>query len=192
MIKKLEDLRRQIDKSLSLFRFREAQRLAQKGLNIAKKEKLPFFEYYFKAQVLIIEQEYKKAIFYLNLALKERPQDSFSLNDKGICLAESGKLREALTYFDKAIKSFPGYGGFYQNKGWALTLKKDYKKALGYFYKALEFEPEACESLFSIGFCFENLSEPKKAKIYYLRALKSVKGRSRLAQIKITQALKRL
>ncbi|HEC70065.1 MAG TPA: tetratricopeptide repeat protein [Candidatus Omnitrophica bacterium] len=192
MLLKIEELRYRIDKALSLFHFKKAERLAKQGLVLSQKEKIKHFEYYFKAQLFIINEDYQRAVYYLNLALRENPQDSFSLNDKGICLAELGKVGEALPYFDKAIKFFPEYPTFYQNKGWALTLKGEFQKALPYFYKALEFEPEKGESIFSIGFCLEKLAEYKKAKDYYFKALRLMKGKSRFAQFKIKEALRRL
>jgi len=217
-MKDLESLRISLDKSITLFHLKKAKRLAKRGLVLSMHKRMKSLEYFFKAQIFIIEYDFRKALNYLNLSLRENPGDCFSLNDKGICLAELGRLDEALIYFNKAIKIFADYPGFYQNKGWLLTLKGDYRGALVYPETrgpraapvgewALGTSPHRGASsrdhgfhpwgrrpdtLFSIGYCFEEMSEIKKAKHYYLRALGAVKGKSKPGRLEIEKALRRL
>jgi len=191
-MKDLESLRVNLDKSLTLFHFKKAKKLAKKGLIISKQKNIKSLEYFFNAQIFIIEHNFRMALNYLTLSLQENPGDCFSLNDKGICLAELGRLDEATIYFDKAINVFADYPGFYQNKGWLITLKGDFRGALFYFFKTLELDEQRPDALFSIGYCFEKISEIKKAKHYYLKALELVRGKSSLARLKIEKALRRV
>ena len=188
----LENLRTKLDKNLTLFHFIKAKNLAKKGIAMSRQKKIKSLEYYFKAQLFIAEDKFSRALRYLNLSLMAKPQDGFSLNDKGICLAELGELDEALAYFNKAIRIMPDYPGFYQNKGWLFSLYGEYKKALIYFFKALELNEQRPDTLFSIGYCFEKINEVKKAKQYYLRALTLVRGKSNFALVQIKGALARL
>ena len=99
----LESLRISLDESITLFHLKKAKRLAKRGLMFSVHKRIKSLEYFFKAQILIIEYDFRRALDYLNLSLRENPGDCFSLNDKGICLAELGRLDEAFIYFDKAI-----------------------------------------------------------------------------------------
>ncbi len=167
-----------LDRQITYFHFEQAKKKAAKCIKAARKANDYFYLFYFTAQKFIIQEEFEKALRYLNLCLKLNPGDGYSYNDKAVCLAELGKYSRALAAFDEGIRKSQNRASLYHNKGWLLNTLGKYRQSIIYFEKALELENGRVEANFSLGDSHWHLGDKVRAKKYFLRALDQIKGKS--------------
>lgn len=174
-----EKERERLDREITFFHFKKAERIIKKALKKAREEKIWFYVYYFTAQECILKEKFKEAIKYLNKALKIRPYDALSYNDKAICLAELGEFKKAEMVFDEALQKNKDNPILYHNKGWLLNFIGKDREAIVYFHKALEFDPQKVESIFSLADSYFKLGKYKEAKKFFEKAKRLLRGRSK-------------
>ncbi len=174
----LEEERVLLDREITFFHFKRAKRKIAKCIKVSSAIDDIFFSSYFTAQKLIIREEFEKAIRYLNICLKLRPNDGCSYNDKAICFAELGKYEEALAVFDKGIVLNKDCISLYHNKGWLLNATGKFKQSVIYFKKALELDGGRVEAIFSLGDSYLKMGDIHEAKKYFASALSEIKGKS--------------
>ena len=184
--------RKVLDREITFFHFRKAERKIKKCLNLAEESGEEFFFYYFLAQKFILGEDFYQAIEHFNRALKIRKNDGCTYNDKAICLAELEKYRQALDCFNEGIKRDKDCVSLYHNKGWLLNLLRRYKEAILCFNKALELEEDRVESLYSLGDTYLQLGDRPRAKRYFQKALRYIKGKSFYVYNQILKKLKNL
>ena len=188
----LEEARRRLDREITFFHFKRAERLIRSALREAKERREYFFCEYFTAQRFILCEEYRAALVALNRALRLRPTDGCTYNDKALCYAEQEEYQRALAVFDEGIRKDPDCATLYHNKGWLLSESGEYRKALVCFQKALEIDADRPEALFSIADCLVRLGESRAARAYYLRTAQAVRGRCRYVAREVGRRLRRL
>ncbi len=188
----LEFLRKELDREITFFNFKKARKIVEKGLRTSLEQRDDFFLNYFLAQEEILDDNFVGAIKYLNRALKIRPDDGCSYNDKGLCLAELGDKKTALNCFNQGLSKDPDCAPLYHNKGWLLNFLDQNRQAILCFSKALELDPGRPEALYSIADSYLKLREPKRAKKYFQQALSAVKGKSPYMSKNIVLRLKKL
>jgi tetratricopeptide (TPR) repeat protein len=174
----LEKERKILDRQITFFHFKRAKRKIEKCIKWAKKIKDNFFLNYFLAQRYILKEDFSKAIVYFNCALKIKPNDGCTYNDKALCLAELGNYQEALECFNEGIRKDKDCASLYHNKGWLLNFLGRYKEAILCFKKSLELEKKRVESLYSLADTYLHLHDKEKAKKYFKKTLKLIKGKS--------------
>lgn len=174
----LEKERKELDREITFFHFGKAKQKIAKCLRESAKENNVFFLAYFTAQKFILDRDFEKAIKYLNLCIKLKPNDGCSYNDKAICFAELGKYERALAVFDEGLRQSRDCASLYHNKGWLLNLLGRFQQSLIYFQKALELEGDRAEAIFSLGDSYSKLGEETKARKYFYLALKKTKGKN--------------
>ncbi|MCD6583801.1 MAG: tetratricopeptide repeat protein [Candidatus Omnitrophica bacterium] len=174
----LEKEREKLDREITFFHLKRAKRIALRALKEARRRKEWFFIYYFTAQKYILNERFKEAKRYLEKALRLRPKDALSYNDKAICLAELGDYEDALSCFNEGIKKNKDCPTLFHNKGWFLNFLNRHKEALVCFHKALEFDPFRPESLYSLADSYFSLGKFKEAKKYFQKAAQAVRGKS--------------
>ncbi|MCK9615065.1 MAG: tetratricopeptide repeat protein [Candidatus Omnitrophica bacterium] len=174
----LEKERRILDREITFFHFEKAKRRITKGIKESAAANDIFFLSYFTAQNFIIRRDYEKAIKYLNLCIKLRPNDGCSYNDKAICFAELGEYEQAMVIFDRGIRISRDCASLYHNKGWLLNKLGKFKQSIIFFKKALELESNRVEAIFSLGDSYLKMGDTQKAKKYFISALSEIKGKS--------------
>lgn len=188
----IDDLKYKIDRELTLFHFRRADKLIHKGLAFAKSNEFTGLECYFMGELAMMREDFKTAVMYFKLALRENDQDYCSWNDLGISYGELGMYSSAFRAFDSGLKVNNNHRPLYQNKGWIYTLIHDFDNAHIYFSKALELDPHSPESLFSCGHCFLEKGEFAAALRLFHKALKEVQGKSSFAVKEINRFIKQI
>ncbi len=172
--KTLERIRKDLDTALTFLDYEKASQLIKKGLKKSKLLKNKFYQYYFKAESLILKEDYKKAIKYFDKALKINPYDAETYNDKALCLADLKELDKALECIELGLKLAGEHKILYHNKGWILMEKEMYEKAIIYFKKALEFDTSHSVSWANLAECLKIRGDFEEALESYKKALKFV------------------
>ena len=118
-------------------------------------------------------RRYKQALKFLNKAIKLNPKEPFALENKGITLHKLGKNKEALRYFNKVLKIEPQREHTKINKWYTLEELERYDDE---FYRLLDLivkkDPDYFEALFHKAVYLVKRGKPKKAIIYYRKALR--------------------
>jgi tetratricopeptide (TPR) repeat protein len=83
-----------------------------------------------------VKGAYDRAIADYNEALRLRPGDPLTLNDRGGALRLQGRVEQAIADFNEAIRLNPSFAGVYYNRGLAFLDKGDAKAALADFDEA--------------------------------------------------------
>lgn len=173
-----EKERRLLEREITFFHFKRAKKRIARCIKQARNLNEVFYFYYFLAQEYILKEDFQEALKDIEKALRIRPDDALSYNDKALCLAELGKHKEAIAVFDEGIKKNRDSSLLYHNKGWLLHLLGKYKEALLYFKKALELDKSRVESLFSLADTYVQLGEDAEAKKYFRLTRIWIKGKS--------------
>lgn len=167
-----------LDRQITFFHFEKANKKINKCLKEAKRINNYFYIFYFTAQEFIIQEDFEKALRYLNRCLKIKPDDGYSYNEKAICLAELKRYDQALAAFNEGIERSKYKVSIYHNKGWLLNSLGNFRQSIICFEKAIELEADRVESIFSLGDSYFHLGDKNKAKKYFQRALSQIKGKS--------------
>jgi tetratricopeptide (TPR) repeat protein len=188
----LEKERIRLDREITFFHFQRARKIIVRCLKESRRRQDWFYIYYFTAQQYILNEDFGKAIKYLDKALNLRPKDGFTYNDKAICLAEKGDYESSLRWFNEGINRARDCASLYHNKGWLLNLLEEHNKAILCFHKALELEHNRPESLYSLGDSHFQLGHLREARKYFRKAAQTIKGKSSYLYKKVVGRLKEI
>jgi len=75
------------------------------------------------------------------LSVAQNTENITLLNNKGISLANIGKINESIMSFDKALEIDPTNVATLNNKGFALAKLGKYNESIALYDKALEIDP---------------------------------------------------
>jgi len=176
-LKRLEELRVELDEAITYGRFRVARSLVRRGLSGARDQELLGELEYFKGQENILDEDYVGALKHFDKAIEYNPKDGASFNDRALCMMELGMIDDAFSYFNKGIKVEPDYATIYHNKGWLLNKIGRHAEAIDYFNKALELEPGRAVTYENLGDALANLGDYKDSIKAYSQAIKALKPR---------------
>jgi tetratricopeptide (TPR) repeat protein len=137
----LSGLRLELDHAITYSTKKEAMAVCRRGLSEARERKLPGEIEYFRAQALIIRNQFASAIDRLDAAIQVNASDGAAYNDRALCMVELGIIDEALPYFDKGIAVEPDFATIHHNKGWLLNNIGRHTEAVACFRRALALEP---------------------------------------------------
>jgi len=185
-------IRLELDAAITYGHTSKARRLAAQGVKVARQQIDLAEVMYFRAQQKIINEEYREAIRFLDLAIRFNPQDGAAFNDRGLCMAEMGMLREALTYFDRGIAAEPNYATIYHNKGWLLNRLGRHTEAIMLFNKALDLEPDRAVTFENLADTYLQLGRLKEARDAYRQSLALLKSAPRTIREQINGFLQQL
>lgn len=172
---KILNLRLELDEAITYGNTDKAKKLAQDGLTLAHKEEDLGEMEYFRGQIEILNENYKKAIEHFDKAVIYNPKDGASYNDRALCMIDLGEIHDAIKYFDKGIEVEPDFATIYHNKGWLLNNLGNYNEAIGYFRKALELDPNRAVTYENLASVYLNLDDTKLALEYYNKAINLLK-----------------
>ena len=107
------------------------------------------------ADIAFANGKFENAVSWYDKALKEAPNDEYSLSKAGTALVSISKFEEAFGYFQRAVEAGPENGDNLFNLANAYFFSGDISKAMEYYTQA---EIKKC-------------SDDVKARIYYQMAL---------------------
>jgi protein O-GlcNAc transferase len=99
------------------------------------------------AEWLIQSKDLAGALSAYNKAIRLNDENADAVHNRGILLAELGRLEEAITDYDRALSLRPVFPPALRNRGNALCLLGRYEDALVSFDKCLEQRPAHVETL---------------------------------------------
>ncbi|MBP7478633.1 MAG: tetratricopeptide repeat protein, partial [Chitinophagales bacterium] len=110
-----------------------------------KKKELTAVVCYYIGISYCAKQRDKKALYYLDMAIKKGPVHHDMYFFKARVLYYLGRYEESLPYFDKAILLRPNEPDFYSGKGESFYALENIDSAIVYFEKASKFPK--CKSI---------------------------------------------
>ena len=116
-------------------------------------------------------KDYEMALACNDAALKIRPDDPLTLNNKGNALDILGHHEEALEAYDAALEITPDHVDVLYNKGTTLGSLGRYEEAIKAFDAALEITPGHAGALYNKGNALDILGHHEKALEAYNAAL---------------------
>ena len=109
------------------------------------------------------QNKFNQSLIYYDKVLEINPQDTEAWNNKGIALAQLGKLDKAIEAYDKAIEINPQNSLFWSNKGTGLGQLGKFDEAIKAFDRAIEINPQDSDAWYNKGLALDNLNEYNEA-----------------------------
>ena len=120
--------------------------------------------YFFdKSLDFMLEKEYEKALYFLDLMIKKGPLDSLSYWMIGYCNQELGVYNKAIEAYKQAIRIDPDdYGSYYGlgNSYYALCL---YNKAIEAYKQAIHIDPDKFHAHYGLGLTYVKAGDRNSA-----------------------------
>lgn len=160
-----------IDEAITYGDLAKARMLAHEALEAAQHAELLGERLYFRAQLLIIDEDFAGAIKCLDTAIKHNPVDGAAYNDRALCMIELGQGDDALAYFDKGIVVEPNFATIHHNKGWYLNRLGRHDEALACFAQALALEADRAVTYENMADAYFNLGMISGAIEAYQKAV---------------------
>lgn len=91
-------------------------------------------------------KNYKKAIQYIEEAIKINPKMAVAYLNRGVALHGSRRLSEAVTSYDTALLLQPNSADVYNNRGLIFLEGRDFVSALSDFDQAIALKPDYAEA----------------------------------------------
>ena len=115
-------------------------------------------------------ENYDRALYYLDLALKKDKDNDELLYYKSLSLANLGEFKKAIKTIDKAIKINPDCDRYWNDKGSFLGSMNHVNKAVKCFDKAIKLNPEDSVIWANKGFLYLQNGKYQKALDSYDKA----------------------
>lgn len=128
--------------------------------------------YYSKAEELLFEGRYLKALDYINKAIEEDTSKSEYYNLRGVILKKRKYFREALKNYSEAIRLDPRNFRVYNNLGVISILLNRTKEAELFFKKALRINNEFFDAWINLGILYYQKGRFFEAERCFLKAKK--------------------
>lgn len=90
-------------------------------------------------------------------------QQAQAFNDRGVDLAEQGKVTQAIAAFSQAIQIYPTFENAHNNLGLALGSQNKFSEAAAAFKKALAINPQNFETYNNLGIALGSQGNFKEA-----------------------------
>jgi len=117
------------------------------------------------------QKDYRKAVEYLQAALRRDPDNAVLYNKLGMTALQMGDLRTARANFQKAVKRNAKYAAAINNIGTTDFMQKNYGSAARYFKKAVALEETTATFHANLGAAWFNQNKLDRAIAEYTRAL---------------------
>ncbi len=91
------------------------------------------------------------AVKQISQAGNKKIQEAQAYNDRGVTLAEQGKIKSAIAAFNQAIKIYPTFENAHNNLGLALSSQNQFAEAVAAFKQALAINPQNLETYNNLG-----------------------------------------
>ena len=132
-------------------------------------------EAYKKALYFIDKEEYKKALLYLEIAIKTdiSPLKEYAYCEIGFCNVELGNYIKAIEAYKQAIRIDPDYYTAYNNLGIAYDKLGFYNDAIEAFKQAIRINPDDAKAYCNLGLPYARLG-------FYKDAIEAIKQAIRI------------
>ena len=117
------------------------------------------------------DENYSAALKLYDLALKEEPDNTSVLIDKGVTLQNMGKLKLAIHSYDKALDISPHNLDALLNKGATLHTDEKYSEAIECYDTALNIDKKCAMALAYKGLSLGEMGELQEAIKHFKKAL---------------------
>lgn len=101
----------------------------------------------------------------------EKLQEAQLFNDRGVELAEQGKVTQAIAAFNQAIEIYPTFENAHNNLGLALGSQNKFSEAATAFKKALAINPQNFETYNNLGIALGSQGNFKEAVSAFYTAI---------------------
>ena len=105
----------------------------------------------------------RKAMEYLNNAIKLQPDFKAAYNNRGNAYNDLGQPQRAIQDYDTAIRLKPDYADAYYNRGNAYYKLKQYQRAIQDYDTAIRLKPEDSASYNNRGLAYDSLKQYQRA-----------------------------
>jgi tetratricopeptide (TPR) repeat protein len=122
------------------------------------------------------QQDYEKALRFINQLLQVEPHHSGAFNQAGVIAAEMGDLEGAKCLFIAAIEQDPTNLAAQRNYGEILLELEDYENGVQVFNKILENHPNDVPALIRLAELFEEVGRYEDAAILARKVLECDSG----------------
>ena len=117
------------------------------------------------------DENYSAALKLYDLALKEEPDNTSVLIDKGVTLQNMGKLKLAIHSYDKALDISPHNLDALLNKGATLHTDEKYSEAIECYDTALNIDKKCAMALAYKGLSLGEMGKLQEAIKHFKKAL---------------------
>ena len=117
------------------------------------------------------DENYSAALKLYDLALKEEPDNTSVLIDKGVTLQNMGKLKLAIHSYDKALDISPHNLDALLNKGATLHTDEKYSEAIECYDSALNVDKKCAMALAYKGLSLGEMGKLSEAIKHFKKAL---------------------
>ncbi|TFG37314.1 MAG: tetratricopeptide repeat protein, partial [Candidatus Aminicenantes bacterium] len=122
--------------------------------------------------LLIVKDEYEKAISCFELAAKENPVNSEPYQLIGDCKSKLGRIDEAIKAYEQAIRLNPDDASAYNGLGWVYIGLKRYAEALDSFKQAIRIYPDYHPHHYGLGYTYGELGRYDESIEAYKQAIR--------------------
>jgi len=123
-------------------------------------------EWFYKAGALWDGGKYtdpKKAIEYLNNAIKLQPDLAEAYSNRGIAYSNLGQQQRAIEDYNEAIRLKPNDAEAYYNRGNAYRKLGRYQRAIEDYNEAIRLKPDLAEAYYNRGKAYSILGQKQRA-----------------------------
>lgn len=139
--------------------------------NSKPESELTAWDYVSKGDRAFFEEDYNRAIFFYDEAIKIDPKYEYAYLSRGIAYHNLEKYDKAIEDYSKAIEYNPEDLVAYINRGIAYGKIEKYGKAIEDYSKAIELKPEDVDVYLFRGDAYLNLKEHDKAIESFSKAI---------------------
>jgi tetratricopeptide (TPR) repeat protein len=133
-------------------------------------------DWFNKAEALWDGKKYtdpKKAIEYLNNAIKLQPDLSEAFYNRGSAYARDlGQYQRAIEDYNEAIRLKPDYADTYNNRGSAYNTLGQYQRAIEDYNEVIRLKPDYTNAYINRGHAYDNLGQYQRAITDYNEAIR--------------------
>ena len=124
--------------------------------------------------------DYKKAIIFLEKAIKINPNYADAHNNLGVLAVKVGNIHKAKKCHEKAIEINPNYADAHCNLGLIFKDLGETQKAKDHYEKAIEIDPNHFEAYGNLGHLLYETDDPQKAITYFQKSIEIKPGISNI------------
>jgi tetratricopeptide (TPR) repeat protein len=114
----------------------------------------------------------KKAIVYLNNAVKLKPDYVEAYNNRGLAYFNLGQYQRAIEDYNKALSLKPDFAKAYYNRGSAYRHLGKHQRAIEDYDNALRLKPDFADAYYNRGAAYDDFGQYQRAIEDYNEALR--------------------
>ena len=121
---------------------------------------------FYKAVALLKNDKFsdpKKAIGYLNEAIRLKPDIAEAYYNRGLAYEKIGQYKQAIENYTEAIRLEPDYTTAYNNRGNAYNKLGQPQRAIKDFNEAIRLKPDYSDAYNNRGGAYGNFGQPQRA-----------------------------